>query len=60
MVSVFAYPTHVSCGSLFGIGTVTRQARWRTIFTILLACVMTLPTAAAFGALFFNLLRHVL
>ena len=31
--------THVSCGSLFGIGAVTRQAHWRTIRDILLAWI---------------------
>ncbi len=44
--------THVSCGSLFGIGAVTRQANWRTIYNILLAWVITLPVAAVLGALF--------
>jgi PiT family inorganic phosphate transporter len=43
--------THVSCGSLFGIGTVTRQARWRMIGTVLLAWVVTLPTAAILAAI---------
>jgi PiT family inorganic phosphate transporter len=43
--------THVSCGALFGIGTVTRTARWRTIATVLLAWVVTLPTAAVLAAL---------
>jgi PiT family inorganic phosphate transporter len=43
--------THVSCGSLFGIGTVTRQAHWRTIGSVLLAWVITLPTAALLAAL---------
>jgi PiT family inorganic phosphate transporter len=42
--------THVSCGALFGIGTVTGQARWRTIGQILAAWVTTLPLAAALGA----------
>ncbi len=42
--------THVSCGSLFGIGAVTRQAHWKTIGAILLAWVTTLPVAAALGA----------
>ncbi len=41
--------THVSCGALFGIGTVTGQARWRTIGKILTAWVTTLPLAAALG-----------
>lgn len=43
--------THVSCGALFGIGTVTGAARWRTIGTILLAWVTTLPVAAGVAAL---------
>lgn len=38
--------THVSCGSLFGIGTVTRKARLRMIGVILLAWLITLPLAA--------------
>lgn len=42
--------THVSCGSLFGIGAVTGEARWRTIAGILLAWVTTLPLAAVLGA----------
>ena len=39
--------THVSCGALFGIGVATRAARWRTVLTILLAWVITLPLSAA-------------
>jgi PiT family inorganic phosphate transporter len=42
--------THVSCGSLFGIGVVTGQARWATIGAIVLAWVITLPIAAALAA----------
>ena len=43
--------THVSCGSLFGIGTVTGGARKKTIAGILLAWVVTLPLAGALAAL---------
>jgi PiT family inorganic phosphate transporter len=43
--------THVSCGALFGIGAVTGQARWKSIGTVLLAWVVTLPTAAILAAL---------
>ncbi len=43
--------THVSCGSLFGIGAVTRQARWKTVGALLLAWLITLPTAALLAAL---------
>ncbi len=42
--------THVSCGSLFGIGAASRQARWRTIREILLAWVVTLPVAGVLAA----------
>lgn len=42
--------THVSCGALFGIGVANGQARWRVIRTILLAWVLTLPTAAMMSA----------
>ena len=42
--------THVSCGALFGIGAVTRQARWKTIAGIFAAWLITLPLAASLGA----------
>ncbi|MEM9251667.1 MAG: inorganic phosphate transporter, partial [Planctomycetota bacterium] len=42
--------THVSCGSLIGIGAVNRQGRWKMIGTILMAWVITLPVAALLGA----------
>ena len=48
--------THVSCGSLFGIGAASGQARWRTIATILTAWVTTLPLAAILGWLAFFVL----
>ncbi len=49
--------THVSCGSLFGLGTVTGGARWQSITRILLAWVVTLPIAATLAALSFTLLK---
>jgi inorganic phosphate transporter, PiT family len=42
--------THVSVGSLFGIGLVNGTAKIKMIFTILLAWVTTLPLGAALGA----------
>lgn len=42
--------THVSCGALFGIGAITRQARWKTIASIFAAWLITLPLAATLGA----------
>ena len=43
--------THVSCGSLFGIGLLTKQGNSRVIGSIILAWVTTLPVAAVIGAL---------
>lgn len=49
--------THVSCGSLFGIGAATRQIRWKIFGEILLAWIITLPVAAILGALAISALR---
>ena len=43
--------THVSCGSLFGLGLATRQGKSRTIQAILISWLITLPLAAIFAAL---------
>ncbi len=43
--------THVSCGSLFGIGAVSGGAKVKTIGTILLAWITTLPLAAGIAAM---------
>lgn len=51
--------THVSVGSLFGIGMVNRSAKWRTILSILIAWVTTLPTGAVLGLLAYRLLGTV-
>lgn len=42
--------THVSCGALFGIGSVNGEGRWRTILQVLGAWVITLPLAALLAA----------
>lgn len=42
--------THVSVGSLLGIGAVTRQAKWKVVGEILLAWVSTVPCGAILGA----------
>jgi len=49
--------THVSCGALFGIGIANGQAHWKMIHTILMAWLLTLPTAAILAAAIFILLR---
>jgi PiT family inorganic phosphate transporter len=43
--------THVSCGSLFGIGWVSGKGHWKTIASIGAAWVITLPTAALLSVL---------
>ncbi len=42
--------THVSCGSLFGMGVATKQANAGVIRQILVSWVLTLPIAAAIAA----------
>ena len=46
--------THVSCGSLFGLGAATRQGQWKTVRSILLSWVCTLPVAAILAALIYH------
>jgi PiT family inorganic phosphate transporter len=41
--------THVSCGSIFGVGVLTRQANKGVIFELLVAWVATLPSALLIG-----------
>jgi len=57
--SLLGFPlstTHVSCGAIFGIGMVNGTARRNTIAQILLAWLITLPTAAILAALFWFVL----
>jgi PiT family inorganic phosphate transporter len=42
--------THVSVGSLLGIGITTRQAKWKSVIGVLLSWVITLPCAAFLAA----------
>ena len=51
--------THVSVGSLFGIGVVNRTARARTVLAILVAWVTTLPIGAILAAATYFLIRSV-
>ncbi|MDA0747150.1 MAG: inorganic phosphate transporter [bacterium] len=55
-VGVPVSTTHVSCGSLFGLGLVTGEARWRTIGGIVLAWGITLPVAALLAGIAFFVL----
>ena len=52
--------THVSCGALFGIGSVNGKAHWNSIIKIVLAWGVTLPVAATLGYLCFGLLQRVM
>jgi PiT family inorganic phosphate transporter len=49
--------THVSVGSLFGIGLLTGRANGKTVMGIILSWVITLPCAAAIGGLAYSLIR---
>jgi len=49
--------THVSVGSIFGIGTVTKKANYKMIGKILLSWLLTLPLAAIISAILFKLLK---
>lgn len=47
--------THVSCGALFGLAAGNGRGKLKTIFTILLSWISTLPLAAALAFLAANL-----
>ena len=49
--------THVSCGSLFGMGLVTRQANLPAIRNIVASWVITLPAATLFAGAFLLVLN---
>ena len=43
--------THVTVGSLLGIGIMTGQAKWKPVLAVLLSWVITLPCAALLAAI---------
>ncbi|MBI2928686.1 MAG: inorganic phosphate transporter [Verrucomicrobia bacterium] len=49
--------THVSVGSLLGMGIATRQAKWKSVLGVLAAWLVTLPCAALLAALAYWLVR---
>ncbi len=51
--------THVSCGSLFGIGLVNGKANWKTIAGILSAWVLTLPLAALLAGVSYGIFSRM-
>lgn len=50
--------THVSVGSIFGIGTATKKANVKTVSRILLSWILTLPVAAALSAAIYLLTKN--
>ncbi|QNJ97121.1 inorganic phosphate transporter [Constantimarinum furrinae] len=52
--------THVSVGSIFGIGTASKKADVKMISKILISWVLTLPIAALMSALCFKVLESIL
>lgn len=52
--------THVSVGSIFGIGTATKKADNKMVSKILLSWLLTLPIAALAGGAIFKLLQSIL
>ena len=52
--------THVGVAWLGGLGWSTGQARWDTLRTIALSWVLTLPLAAALGAVTFALAERII
>lgn len=52
--------THVSVGSIFGIGTATKKADIKMVSKILLSWLLTLPIAAIASGLIFKLLQSIL
>ncbi len=52
--------THVSVGSIFGIGTVTKKADYKVIGKIVLSWVLTLPIAALISAIIFKAFQYLI
>ncbi|WP_299440303.1 inorganic phosphate transporter [uncultured Aquimarina sp.] len=51
--------THVSVGSIFGIGTVTKKADLKVIRNILISWLLTLPIAAIFSGIIYWILMTI-
>ncbi|MEZ4792576.1 MAG: inorganic phosphate transporter [Gelidibacter sp.] len=52
--------THVSVGSIFGIGTVTKKADYKMISKIVLSWILTLPVAAVMSAIAFKIFQSLI
>ena len=61
LASLYGLPvstTHVSVGSLFGIGLLTGRANVKTVTSIVLSWVITLPVAATIAAATYFVITH--
>ena len=61
LANIFGWPvstTHVSVGTIYGIGMKTGKRNNKVIFEILLSWVLTLPIASIIGALVYFTLKH--
>ncbi len=47
--------THVSCGSIFGIGSINGETNWSIVRNIVFAWVLTLPIAAVIAGITYGL-----
>lgn len=52
--------THVSTGAIFGIGAMSGKLQWKTLRSIALAWLTTLPIAALLSAITFTILRKII
>lgn len=62
LASVFSLPvstTHVSVGSIFGIGTINKTADKKMIIKIISSWILTLPIAAVISAFIFYILKLI-
>lgn len=50
--------THVSVGSMLGVGAITNQARWKNVAAIVLAWAITVPCSAVLAASLFAVLHR--
>ena len=59
MIGIPVSSTHILIGAILGIGLINKAANWNLMKPIALAWVITLPAAAAIGALGIVILRAV-
>jgi len=59
VVSAPVSTTHVSSGAIVGIGTRTRDMRWKVVREMLLAWLVTLPVAAALAGVTYGVIGAV-